>query len=240
MTPLDTAVELERILSVGAPLWVYYVDDSGDGRTIAVFGALAFDLARHGEAMRDWLRFRAELAADPRLLIPEDALLHCEHLAGARGRHLHLSRSTDRETHRRHCQEVILRGLETIAKLPGVSVCAAYRRTNDYARDRPALFAAFLARINAELATAGAYGIAVVDGKDTDHALSRAYRQLSEHGRRIIAAPLFFPAREVDLLQAADKVAYSTYQSIAQRENRRFMWDWAPRTLPWRDGPWAL
>ena len=233
----DPAVDMSPALA-GAPLRIYYVDDSGDGRTVILFAALCLDIATHGEASRDWMRFRDELSRDPRLQIPADAPLHSEALVGARGRHLSQSRSRDRATHRLHCREVIRRGLETIARLPGVGVRAAYRRTSDYARDRPAVFAELLTRIDSELAAERAYGVMVVDGDGSEHALRRAHQVLPTHGPRMLRDPLFLSAQSTPLLQAADLLAYSTYQTIADQENRQFMHGWS-RILPWGDGPWA-
>lgn len=228
------------ITTAAAPLRLYYVDDSGDGRKIVAFAALGVDLDHSDDAMRQWLAFRAELSADARLLIPTTAPLHAEELAGVRGRHVHRARTADRELHRRHTREVILRGLHTVARFTGVRVRAVYRETDDYARDRPDLYAALLRQIDAELAATGRHGVLIVDGDGTEAALRRAHRSLSEAGRRIVGDPLFVPARENHLLQAADLVAYSAFQNIAKRENRRFMWDWFGEVLPGADGPRAL
>jgi Protein of unknown function (DUF3800) len=237
---IHSQVDVYRLPApVGVPLRIYHVDDSGDGRNLIVFGALSLDVATYGEASRHWLEFRDELAEDPRLLIPATAALHAERLAGARGLHLHRSRSTDRATHRQHCQSVILRGLETIAKLPDVKVHAAYRHTHDYARDRPEVFAAFLQQIDSDLEAQGAYGVMIMDGNGTEHALRRALQNRPARGPRMLRDLVFRSARETQLLQAADMLAYATYQALAQRPNRRFMWDWS-RVLPWADGPWAV
>ncbi|MEW2491782.1 DUF3800 domain-containing protein [Streptomyces sp. NPDC048411] len=178
--------------------------------------------------------------ADARLEIPVDSSLHSVNLAGARGRHVHRSRSTDPVTHRQHCQEVILRGLRTIAATPGMRVRAVYRETGNYGRDRPALYAALLHQLNRELATSGTYGVVIVDGDGTESALRRAHRALPDEGRHIIGDPVFRPARDLDLLQAADMLAYSAYQSIAKRPSRAFMWHWFGATFPGAHGPSAL
>jgi hypothetical protein len=223
-----------------APLRLYFVDDGGDARTTACFASLGIDLSHANGANQRWRDLRAELHADARLEIPADSSLHSVKLAGARGQHIHRSRSTDRVRHRQHCQEVILRGLRTIAGMPGARVRAVYRETDDYGRDRPALYAVLLRRLNAELAQQGIHGVIIVDGDGTEHALRRAHRDLPEAGRRIIGDPIFRPARELDLLQAADMLAYAAYQSIAKRPSREFMWHWFGSTFPGAHGPSAL
>lgn len=223
-----------------APLRLYFVDDGGDARTTACFASLGVDLGHVHVAEQRWRDLRAELYADARLEIPADSSLHSVDLAGARGRHVHRSRSTDRATHRQHCQEVILRGLRTIASMPGVRVRAVYRETNNYGRDRPALYAALLHELNRELAASGTHGVVIVDGDGTESALRRAHQALPDEGRHILGDPVFRPARELHLLQAADMLAYSSYQSIAKSESRAFMWHWFGSTFPGSHGPSAL
>ncbi|MGW3662693.1 DUF3800 domain-containing protein [Streptomyces sp. NPDC005141] len=226
--------------SSAAPLRLYFVDDGGNARTTVCFASLGIDLAHVDTANRKWRAFRAELDADARLEIPADSSLHSVKLAGARGRHVHRSRSTDRVTHRRHCQEVILRGLRTIAEVPGARVRVVYRETDNYGRDRPALYAALLRQLNAELAKSGIHGVVIVDGDGTEGALRRAHRALPDERRHIIGDPVFRPARELDLLQGADMLAYSAYQSIAKQPSRAFMWHWFGSTFPGAHGPSAL
>ncbi|MBZ9642970.1 DUF3800 domain-containing protein [Streptomyces sp. PSKA30] len=228
------------ITAAAAPLRLYYVDDSGDGRKLVAFAALGIDLMHSAAAMHSWLSFRAELASDARLLIPASAALHSQELAGARGRHVHRSRSTDRELHLRHSREVILRGLRTVSRITGARVRAVYRETDDYARDRPDLYAALLRHVNAELTATGHHGIMIVDGDGTEASLRHAHQRLPERERRVLGDPLFLPARQNHLLQAADMVAYAAFQNVAKQENRRFMWDWFGSVLPGADGPRAL
>ncbi|WP_327702072.1 DUF3800 domain-containing protein [Streptomyces decoyicus] len=223
-----------------APLRLYFVDDGGNARTTVCFASLGIDLAHADAANQRWRAFRAELNADARLEIPADSSLHSVKLVGARGRHVHRSRSTDRDTHRQHCQEVILRGLRTIAAMPGARVRAVYRETDDYGRDRPALYAGLLRQLNAELAKSGIHGVVIVDGDGTDGALRRAHRALPDEGRHIVGDPVFRPARLLDLLQGADMLAYSAYQAIAKHPSRAFMWHWFGSTFPSAHGPSAL
>ncbi|MFD8202147.1 DUF3800 domain-containing protein [Streptomyces sp. NPDC059701] len=223
-----------------APLRLYFVDDGGNARTTVCFAALGIDLAYVDAANQRWRTFRAELDADARLEIPAESSLHSVKLVGARGRHVHRSRSTDRITHRRHCQEVILRGLRTIAAIPGARVRVVYRETDDYGRDRPALYAALLRQLNAELAKSGTHGVVIVDGDGTESALRRAHRALPDDTRHIIGDPVFRPARDLGLLQGADMLAYSAYQSIAKHPSRAFMWHWFGSTFPGAHGPSAL
>ncbi|MCX4783426.1 DUF3800 domain-containing protein [Streptomyces sp. NBC_01264] len=221
-----------------APHRDYEVDDGGDGSTSIHFAALGIDHPHRPAAERLWWEFREELAADPHLLIPASVPLHAVELAGPRGQ-FRWSRSSSPVFHRRHMQEVILRGLRVIALFPGVRVRVVYRETNDYARDRPALFAALAHDLNAELAEDATYGRLIVDGDGREAALREAHRTLSPKGRYLTGDPVFEPARTRALLQAADFLAYAAYQAVAKRESRRFMWHWFAETFPDADGPRA-
>ncbi len=223
-----------------ATLWRdYFVDDGGDGRLSIHFASLGIDRVRRGAAERRWRDFRAELEADARLLIPAVSPLHAVDLAGVRGEYAHTSRSTSRANHRRHTQEVILRGLRVIAEMPGARVRSVYRETSDYARDRPALYAAFVRDLNAELAAEGAHGRLVVDGNGTETALRDAHRALPAEGRYVVGDPVFESAKSRDMLQAADFIAYAAYQAIAKKNSRAFMWHWFADTFPDVEGPSA-
>ncbi|MFD7836961.1 hypothetical protein [Streptomyces sp. NPDC059761] len=218
----------------------HFIDDGGDGRTVIHFVSLGIDRAHRPAAERHWSDFRDELEVDPRLLIPASSPLHAVDLAAPRGEHAHRSRSTSPADHRRHMREVILRGLRVIAGMPGVRVRAVYRETLDYARDRPALYAAFVGELNAELAADGTYGRLTVDGNGTEVALRGAHRALPAAGRYIVGDPVFEPAKSRDLLQAADFLAYAAYQAVAKKNSRAFMWHWFATTLRDAEGPGAL
>ncbi|MGW5401455.1 DUF3800 domain-containing protein [Streptomyces sp. NPDC003952] len=216
----------------------YEVDDGGDGSTRILFAALGIDRPYRATAERLWQEFRAQLAADPRTLIPAHIALHAVELAGPRGQFRHV-RGSSPEYHRRHMQEVILRGLRVIAAMPGARVHCVHRETTDYARDRPALFAALAHDLNAELAEDGTHGRLIVDGDGREVSLREAHRTLSPEGRYLVGDPVFEPARTRDLLQAADFLAYAAYQAVAERESRRFMWHWFAETFPDAGGPRA-
>lgn len=223
-----------------AALRIYYVDDSGDGRSSAVFGALGIDLEHHDRAERTWRRFRTALAVDQRLLIPAHHPLHAVELIAARGRYVHRSRSTDRREHRRHSAEVVLRGLGIFAGLPGVRTMVVHRRTSDYGRDRPLLYRRLLSRIQADLVASDRFGVVVIDGDGTESALRRAHRELPDDDRRLLGDPMFQSARQVGLLQAADFLAHLGFQNVAQKESHHFCWKWLLDAAPEVDGPLEL
>ncbi|MEU7068545.1 DUF3800 domain-containing protein [Streptomyces narbonensis] len=218
---------------------LYAIDDGGDGRSLVSFASLSLELPLLRAARHIWQGFRSQLAADPRLLIPTHAQLHAVDLARARGPHLHVSRSTDRSVHKRNTREVILRGLHTIADMPSGRVRVVYRRTERYGQDRPDLFAVLLAEIDAELAEAGTRGIVFVDGNGTERALADALRRLPDGGRRIAGGIRFRRARDHDLLQAADMIAYSAHQAVAKRDAGIEMAHWFGAALPHAEGPSA-
>ncbi|MEU2602443.1 DUF3800 domain-containing protein [Streptomyces hirsutus] len=224
---------------VPGPLRVFHMDDSGDSRTMTVFAALGIPYTQLDVAVEIWTGFRKELAADAHLRIPTDAPLHSQELAGGRGRAAFQSRSSGRDTHLLRCREVIRRGLMMTSQLPDRTVHAAYRFTDDYRRDRPALFTAFLAQLNTKLAADDEYGIVIVDGNGTESALRTAVRRLPAADRRICELQ-FISARDSHLLQAADMLAYSTFQDLAKREERRFMWGWSAPAFRADAGPREL
>ncbi|MFF2352303.1 DUF3800 domain-containing protein [Kitasatospora sp. NPDC058115] len=215
------------------------MDDSGDGRSLVVFAALGVPDTQFDAATAAWTRFRQGLPVDVGLRIPDDAPLHSEELIGARGRAAFVSRTSDRETHRDRCRQVVRHGLLALGSLPLVSVHVAYRRTDDYRSDRPALFTEFLAQLNADLADAGEYGRVIVDGNGTDGASRNALRRLPSEDLRIRDLS-FAPARHHHLLQAADMVAYAAFQDIAKAEAKRFMWGWSAPVFRSGPGPRAL
>ncbi|MGG2465909.1 DUF3800 domain-containing protein [Streptomyces sp. RGM 3693] len=224
-----------------APVRLVYVDDGGDARTLTAFAALSLRLDELEAAKRALMSFRATLETD--LGIPVDASLHAQDLVAGRGRHVYrpdLPGPAARAAHLTNCRAVIHRQLQVIAELPGAQVTAVHRATDDYGRDRPALYRAWLARTNARLAASGEHAVVVLDGDGSERALIRAHRELPDADRRIQGDPVFLSARLNYFLQAADVLAFAAYQSVAKRPERAFMHDWFGTALPTADGPGAL
>ncbi|MFI2609891.1 DUF3800 domain-containing protein [Kitasatospora sp. NPDC018619] len=217
-------------VDASAPVRLIFVDDSGDSRTVPFFAGIEVPQSRLGSVMGAWAGFRAGLASEVGLRIPKDAPLHANELVAGRGRAAFQARDSHHATHLDRCREVVRHGLMAVGAMPDVTVSVVYRFTEAYKHGRPALFEAFMAKINARLAAAGEYGVVIVDGNGTDATLRTGLRRIPPADLRIRELR-FTPAREHDLLQAADLVAYAAYQDVAKREERRFMWGWSALAL---------
>ncbi|MGW1978739.1 DUF3800 domain-containing protein [Streptomyces sp. NPDC001889] len=219
-----------------SPVSLYYLDDSGDSR-MAVAGWLRVDVRAWRDAERMWKALRGELHADPDLNIQADDTLHAVNLAGGRGRPLHTIPGrgpTDAEKTR--FRNVIQRGLRTVAAMPGVTAGAAYRA----GATREELYTALVMELNRRHRTVDSFAMLCVDGNGTEHTLREAHRRLPHSDRHIIEDPFFAPARGKHLLQAADFVAYTAFQSVVGHTRRDFMKGWFAELLPAAEGPIAL
>ncbi|WP_198168509.1 DUF3800 domain-containing protein [Herbidospora yilanensis] len=217
-----------------------YVDDSGDSRALMIFAALDLENRFIPEAHIRWARFREEIACEG--LIPAHVPLHAVKLIGGRGLHLHSYNEygRSRERHRQYLRNVVWRGLQVVADMPGICIRVAYRRTLLHKTDRPELYLAMITELNRDLAESDQRAEVLIDGDGTDPSFRRAHHYLSAVNCRIEEKPLFLPAAQCGLLQAADLVAYTAHQSLAVNRNRSFMWDWFKQSFPQAQGPTAL
>ncbi|MFF3545953.1 DUF3800 domain-containing protein [Streptomyces platensis] len=213
------------------PTRIYYVDDSGDARSLAVIGWLGIELTHWQLALDSWHHFRRSLHTDPDLDIRADDELHAVNLAAGRGRRLNDAVRTRGEVQKSRYRDVVRRGLETVAKMPGATAGAAFRRTRDIGRDRVGLYAAWIERLNAQHAASNSHALVVVDGDGTEHALRRAHRALQGGARHVIEDPFFVPAHGNHLVQAADLIVHAAFQHLARQPNREPLWEWFPEIL---------
>ncbi|WP_063804416.1 DUF3800 domain-containing protein [Streptomyces roseifaciens] len=216
---------------------IVYVDDSGNARDVAALGWIEIDVRSWNAAMSAWKRFRTQLYEDEKTRIPVDYEFHSVNFIPGRG-NPSLLESWNRQ--KRHRGRVALGALDAIAQMPGTRAGAVYRETRNYAHDRVDLYRAWLHRLNEELGATDSHALVVVDGDGTEHAYRRVHRELPEATRRIVEDSLFQPAKDSHLLQCADIVAYTAFQSVVRAPGKRFMWDWFRSRLPLAQGPTAL
>lgn len=221
---------------------IYFVDDSGDARRIAVLGWLRVDLGSCAGPLGHWQAFLSELYADPYLDIRPGDSLHAVSLAAGRGRPVYGVRRPPGTSAKQPYREVIRRALAAISFMPGVAVGSAFRTGEPgihYGQLKQDLYEAWTRRVNTAHAAAGSHAFIVFDGDGSEAGLRRAHRCLGEP-RHVVGDPYLVPARRNTLLQAADQVAYSSFQQLTRQPHRRFMWEWLPELIPKVEGPLQL
>ncbi|MER6220935.1 DUF3800 domain-containing protein [Streptomyces sp900105755] len=224
------------------PPSIYFVDDSGDSRQLALLGWLRVDLGHSSGPIGHWQAFRSELHADPYLDIRPGDRLHAVSLAGGRGRPVYGVPRPPGTSPKQPYREVIRRALTTIGSMPAVTVGSAYRMAEpgrQFGHVKQELYETWVQRINAAHATAETHAFVIFDGNGTETGLRRAHRRLPGP-RHMIGDPCLIPARHNPLLQAADQIAYTAYQQLARQPQRRFMWDWLKELIPHAEGPLQL
>jgi hypothetical protein len=196
----------------------YYIDDSGAEKSgIVTYSWIEFDAGRSKSLMRTWLTLRERLNAEYGVSVYAD---------------LHASSA------RVPAMELIL---HTLGNYPFIRIGTVYRRTDkkgaDFYQEKIALFGKLLSSIDAAVdneATAALF----VDGKGS-HRLRAQYKTLRPQAIRTLE---FKPAKETQLLQATDIVAWTTYQSIAKNPGKEVAATWYETYLRPRDvrgGPTA-
>ncbi|MEU6171249.1 hypothetical protein ABZ832_04920 [Streptantibioticus parmotrematis] len=224
------------------PPSIYFADDSGDARQLALLGWIRVDIARSSSTLAQWQAFRSELHGDSYLDIRPGDSLHAVALAAGRGRPVSGVRRPPGVSTKQPYQDVVRRALTVVGAMPGVSVGSAYRDGepgSSFGQTKQGLYEAWVQRINAVHAAAGTYALVVFDGDGTELGLRRAHRRLPSP-RHVLGDPHLTPARHNPLLQAADQVAYAAYQQLARQPQRRFMWHWLKEFVPQADGPLQL
>ncbi|MET9360607.1 hypothetical protein ABZX93_06835 [Streptomyces sp. NPDC006632] len=224
------------------PPSVYFADDSGDARRVALLGWIRVDAGDLAGPLAQWQAFRSELHGDPCLDIRPDDSLHAVALAAGRGRPVHGVPRPPGTSAKEPYRHVVRRALTTIGAMPGVSVGSAYRTGepgSTFGQTKQGLYEAWVRHINDVHARAGSYARIVFDGNGTEAGLRQAHRRLPSP-RHVVGDPHLTPARRHPLLQAADHVAYSAYQQLARQPQRQFMWHWLKEHVPRAEGPLQL
>lgn len=208
---------------------VYYIDDTGN-RSMSAFGFIRVPwLGGPSVAESHWAAFLERLRLEPDIGYTPGYPLHAVDLLGGRGGLLHPRGGPAPDAGRkRKVAEIVLRGLETLAQVPELTVGSVYRR----GATREELYADLVELINDWHAENGSSCRFVVDGNGTEKVLRDAHRRLPQDRRHVLGDPELLPARTTPLLQAADLVAHAAHQFLVRRPSRSFMWDWYPRVFP--------
>lgn len=198
----------------------YYIDDSGAAAVgIVTYSWIEFDASHSRSLTRTWFALRERL--------------HAEHGMSVHS-YLHASSA------RAPAIELVLR---TIGDYPFVRIGTIYRHTDQkgaaFHQEKIAVYGKLITHIGAAATADGATAIPFVDGKGS-RCLRQEYETLRPPGVR---TPEFKPAKETQLLQAADVVAWTAYQSIAKQPGKELVAAWYDTYLRPRDvhgGPVAV
>lgn len=214
------------------PSSLYFLDESGNSN-ISVFGFVRVpQVDGWSTAETAWTTFLKELQVNPHVTYTPGSMLHAVDLAAGRGRLLHpVPGAIATRRQKSEAANIVLQGLRTLARVPGLAVGAVYHR----GATREDLYADLVDLINTRHAVAGSSCQFIVDGNGTERALRAVHRRLPADRRHVQGDPLLVPARQIPLLQAADFVAYAAYQSVVRRPSRAFMWDWYRKVFPEAD-----
>lgn len=206
---------------------LHYLDDSGSHDSgYVTFTWLALAPERQATALRQWMGFRTDLYA--RYRIPPDARLHATVLAAG-----YSTASTNPGYLPRTVGEAIIReGLHVIATIDGLSVGTVYRRFHrEPAHAKQQLYLKLVTHLAGELRPTGTAGTIIIDGDGTDLIYVNTHHQLDPATRGLLTGPLFRSGDYDQWVQMADFAAWSAYQSIVRKRNKRHLWTWYPRTL---------
>ncbi|WP_425586167.1 hypothetical protein [Streptomyces sannanensis] len=126
--------------------------------------------------------------------------------------------------------------LDLIGSHPGVSVTSVHTTVlGDWRAAKTTAYTGLLRQPDWQLAAENEHATLVVDGDGTEALYGQAHTLVQP--ARIAQPAQQLPAHDSLWLQAADLVAYSACQSVAQQESRRFMWQWYGRHLPKAEPP---
>ncbi|WP_433572411.1 hypothetical protein [Streptomyces sp. CA-251247] len=216
---------------------LYFLDDSGNA-DISAFGFLRVpQVDGWSTAEAAWTTFLKELQVNPYITYTPDYPLHAVDLIAGRGRLLHpVAGAAPTKRQKTEAANIVLQGLRTLARVPGLAVGAVYR----HGATREDLYADLVSMVNNRHAAAGSSCQFIVDGNGTERALRAAHHRLPADRRHVLGDPLLVPARRIPLLQAADFVAHVAHQSVVRLPSRAFMWDWYGQVFPEAGAPMDL
>ncbi|TFV52577.1 DUF3800 domain-containing protein [Blastococcus sp. TF02A-35] len=204
---------------------MFYVDDSGVENTgWATFSWIQTTPNGWRAMLRRWLDLRKELYEQFR--IPPSVEIHATKFLGSRGRP-----STDPAfNHRKQRIQAAELMLSTIAGMPGVGIGTAYRHTtargSRYAEEKADLYLSLTQHLDQQLADAGNLGLIFMDGTGTDPTYRRAHRALKLATRSIVEDPIFQGSHLSQPVQAADLIAWTTYQHLLRHPGKKQFWTW--------------
>lgn len=217
-----------------------YIDDSGHPQSgLVVYGWIEFSPDHWAGVLRSWLDVRKKLWRE--FSIPVVQELHATEYINGRGRVS--KRLPDRHVHdgvehwKDFGREVAIECLEALRCTEGLSVGAVWRRDapTRVGHTKQDVYAALVARFEAELAEAGSLGLVFMDGDGSDTSYRSTHRGLRLQDRRVIEDAVHLDSRDSQLVQMADLVAWSANAHVDPHPGNRFAWDWYSTHLAERD-----
>ena len=223
--PTGGGTSLPGSVPVPSPLQMLYVDDSGVEDTGWITYSWIQTTPQGWSAMlRRWLDLRKELYRQ--FSIPPSTEIHATRFLGSRGRP-----STDPAFN--HMKQRVLAAelmLNTIAGIPDVGIGTAYRFTTARGRayhvEKGDLYQSLTDHLDQRLSAAGSHGLIFMDGDGTDPIYRRAHRALKLDTRSIVEDPIFQGSHLSQPVQAADLIAWTTYQHLLRHPGKRPFWAW--------------
>jgi hypothetical protein len=206
-------------------LQMFYVDDSGVEDTGWITYSWIQTTPPGWNAMlRRWLDLRKELYRQ--FSIPPSTEIHATRFLGSRGRP-----STDPAFN--HMKQRVLAAelmLTTIAGMPDVGIGTAYRHTTArgpaYHVEKGELYRSLVEHLDQQLAATGSQGLIFMDGDGTDPIYRRAHRALKLDTRSVVEDPIFQGSHLSQPVQAADLIAWTTYQHLLRHPGKQLFWTW--------------
>lgn len=204
---------------------VFYVDDSGAEETGIVSASWLECSARDWHSVRDhWLDMRRKLSRT--YGVAASTVLHSTLFVGGRKNPSNDPRFNATKEMRHEAMEFVLGSLGGCSEL---RIGTIYRRTDkrkaEFFTEKVDLFGRLFAHLDTRLGEAGENGMIYVDGRERGaERYRRAFR--SRQRRNIIEEPNFQQAKGRQLLQAADVVAWTTYQSILRYPGKERFAGW--------------
>jgi Protein of unknown function (DUF3800) len=223
-------------------LRLFYIDDSGANDTGIASASWLECSANDWHAVRShWLDMRRKL--NRTYGVPASTVLHSTDFVGGRKEPSSDPRFNASKEMRHEAMEFVLGSL---GECGDVRIGTLYRRTDsrksDFFAEKLDLFGRLFAHLDTRLGDAGEIGIIYVDGREKEaEGYSRAFR--SRRRRNIIEEPNFQQAKGRQLLQAADVIAWTAYQSILRYPGKERVAGWYDtylRALDVHGGPLAV
>ncbi|SEG73843.1 hypothetical protein SAMN04489712_110161 [Thermomonospora echinospora] len=224
------------------PIRLFYVDDSGASDIgIISYSWIQFSARDEPSVTGWWHDLRREL--DLRYQVPGEVEWHSTHMVRGDGRPSRNEEFNQSRSMRREAMEFVLSMISACEEL---RVGTVYRHTGkngrEYYTEKMALYGRMISHIDLRLAGTRERAMMTVDGREWDRdRLEQGYR--TARPRNFTGPPVLESTERMPLLQAADIVAWTTYQSLRRYPGKELISSWYDTYLRHRDvngGPQSL
>jgi len=220
---------------------VFYVDDSGvDNQGWVIFGWIEFPLDDWSAVLGHRLSWRKDLNRN--LKIPASYHLHTAEFLGNRGEPPSLDadwNAGSKKFIRRKRIAVLEQALRNVRTCPALGLGVVHRHTTArgkaFALEKQEVYAKLVQHLDARLAVENETGLLILDGDGSDAGFTQGHRTLPLQTRNLVEDPLYQRSHSSQLIQMADLVAFSGYQSLLRHEEKHFAWNWYSDHLQPRD-----